>query len=79
MLERLFGKHGFAITLANPALPSVVLKHESFQRICDDIDDARVFGGIHFRYDQDAGAEQGSRVGKFILRNYLRSLDEDDD
>jgi hypothetical protein len=29
----------------------------------DDINDARVYGGIHFRFDQHAGARQGRRVG----------------
>ncbi len=80
VLERAFGKYGLAITLANPALPSVVLSYTSFKEICDDIAEARVYGGIHFRYDQEAGARQGKEVGKYILRNYLRSsLDDDDD
>jgi hypothetical protein len=33
---------------------------------------------IHFRFDQEAGASQGRHVGKYILRNYLRSEDERD-
>ena len=37
----------------------------------DDIDDARVYDGIHFRFDQDAGARQGRRIGRYVLRNYL--------
>ena len=30
-----------------------------FNEITDDISDARVYGGIHFRFDQEAGAELG--------------------
>jgi hypothetical protein len=78
VLERIFGKYGHTITLSNPAVPGVVLNYSSFKDICSDIDDARIFGGIHFRYDQEAGAEMGGKVGKYILRNYLRSLVEDD-
>ena len=79
VLERVFGKRGHEITLTNPALPGIVLEYTSFAEIIDDIDDARVYGGIHFRFDQDAGSRQGRDVGKYILRNYLRSDNEHDD
>jgi hypothetical protein len=78
VLERAFGKHGLAITLTNPQL-GLVLNYTSWRQITDDIDDARVYGGIHFRFDQEVGAHQGRKVGKYILRNYLSSaLDEED-
>jgi hypothetical protein len=73
VLERAFGKDGQDITLTNPGLPGIVLNYTAWGQITDDIADARVYGGIHFRYDQDAGAHQGQQVGKYILRNYLRS------
>jgi PAP2 superfamily len=79
VLERAFGHRGLAITLSNPALPSVVLHYTAWRQITHDIDDARIYGGIHFRYDQEAGALQGRKVGRYILRHYLRSGDDDDD
>ena len=51
----------------------------SWEQITDDIDDARIYGGIHFRYDQEAGAHQGRHVGKYIRRHSLRSVHDDDD
>ena len=78
VLERAFGKHGLAITLTNPQL-GLVLNYTSWKQITDDIDDARVYGGIHFRFDQEAGAHQGRKVGRYILRHYLRSEHDDDD
>ena len=47
-------------------------------QITDDIDDARIYGGIHFRFDQEAGARQGRHVGSYILENYLRPVDDDE-
>jgi hypothetical protein len=79
VLERAFGKDGHAITLTNPGLPDIVLDYAAWEEITDDIDDARVYGGIHFRFDQEAGSQQGSQVGKYILRNYLRSPEDLDD
>jgi hypothetical protein len=80
VLERAFGKRGHAVTLTHPGAPGIVLNYTAWDEITDDIDDARVYGGIHFRFEQDAGARQGRHVGRYILRNYLRSEhDEHDD
>jgi len=76
VLERLFGKGGHAITLTHPTLPTIVLDYSAWDEITDDIDDARVYGGIHFRFDQEAGAHQGRQVGSYIIRNYLRAVDD---
>ena len=40
------------MTLSNPAVPTIVLQYTTFKQITDDISDARVYGGIHFRTDQ---------------------------
>jgi hypothetical protein len=73
VLERIFGVPGHEITLTNASLPAIVLDYTTFQQICDDIDDARIYGGIHFRFDQEAGVLQGTMVGNYILTHHLRS------
>jgi hypothetical protein len=72
VLARHFGKKGHAVVLTTPALPGVVLNYTEWKQITDDIDDARIYGGIHFRFDQEAGSHQGKHVGRYILRNFLR-------
>jgi hypothetical protein len=62
------------VTLSHPAVAGVVLDYRAFDEITEDIDDARVYGGIHFRFDQRAGARQGRGVGKWIVRHHLRPV-----
>ncbi len=78
VLEHFYGDSGHSITLTSPTAPGVVLNYTSWEEITDDIDDARIFGGIHFRFDQEAGARQGRRVGSFVLRNLLGPVCEED-
>src|SRR5262249_36760764 len=73
VLRRLYGDAGHSITLSNPAIPNIVLQYRSFRQITDDISDARVFGGIHFRTDQDAGAHLGRAVGTAVYKDNLRA------
>jgi hypothetical protein len=69
--EAFFGDECPSITLSSVAVPGVVLHYSSFEEITGDIDDARVYGGIHFRFDQRAGARQGRRIGAWIYRHHL--------
>lgn len=78
VMRRLYGDDGLSITLTNPAVPTIVLVYTSFGQITADISDARVYGGIHFRTDQDAGVRLGRAVGKTVYKNNLRPVHEDD-
>lgn len=71
VLERIFGFGKFSITLTHPAVPSIVLHYDNLETITDDVDDARVYGGIHFRFDQEAGAKQGYSVGTYVFEHNL--------
>jgi len=78
VLRRLYGEAGHAMTLTNAAVPTIILQYTSFKQITDDISDARVYGGIHFRTDQDAGARLGRALGTAIYKNNLRPMHEDE-
>jgi hypothetical protein len=78
VMRRIYGEDGFSITLTNPAVPTIVLQYTSFKQITDDISDARVYGGIHFRTDQVAGEHLGRAVGRTVYRHNLRPVDCDD-
>ena len=74
MLRLIYGDGGY-ITMSNPfnpALAHLSMRYRTFDKICDDIDDARVFGGIHFRFDQVEGRKLGRAVAKYIYLNNLK-------
>lgn len=75
VLRRLYGAGGHSITMTNPAFPGLVFLYSTFDGITDDIDDARVYGGIHFRFDQDLGSRLGREVGTAVYKGNLRKLE----
>jgi len=77
-LRRIYGEGGHLIILSNLAAPDIVLQYSTFKEITDDISDARVYGGIHFRTDQAAGARLGRAIGRAAYKNNLRRMHEDD-
>jgi len=81
VMRRLFGAAGHDITItANvPALrdlaATVITKHYAqLKGIADDVDDARVYGGIHWRFDQVAGNALGRAVATEVAKNNLRPV-----
>src|SRR5262249_21148091 len=74
VLRRLYGSGGHSITLSNPAVPTIILQYTSFNQITGDVDDARVYGGIHFRFDQMAGGRLGRGVAAAVYKNNLRRI-----
>ena len=78
VMKRIYGEAGHSITLTNPTVPNIVLRYTSFRQITDDISDARVYGGIHFRTDHDAGEVLGKAVGRTLYRDNLRRNHDDD-
>jgi hypothetical protein len=54
------------------------LQYSSFKETTNDISDARVYGGIHFRTDQEAGADLGPAIGTAVYKNNLRSMHDED-
>lgn len=74
VLRRVYGEGGHAITISNPAVQGLTYNYLTFDQLLSDIDDARVFGGIHFRFDQDAGGVLGRAVGTAVYKNNLRKI-----
>ena len=52
----------------------IVLSYSDLGDIISDVSDARVYGGIHFRFDQDAGERQGHAVAQFVYNNKLQKM-----
>lgn len=78
ILRRVYGAGGHAITMANSAVPGISLHYTRFNQITDDISDARVYGGIHFRFDQDAGADLGRDIATYVYKHNLRRAKHSD-
>jgi hypothetical protein len=80
VLRRAYGEGEHVITIVNPLVPSIsgiTLHYETFNEICNDVDDARVYGGIHFRFDQDGGNRLGRAVATYVYKNLLRPVQQD--
>jgi hypothetical protein len=65
----------FAMTTSNTGPTSQDTRHyTSFSQATQEVVDARVLLGIHFRFADEASREIGKNVSKWGFKNYLRPL-----
>jgi hypothetical protein len=74
VLSHYFGDRT-AITVTNDALPGQTRSFGSFSAALEEVKNARVFGGIHFRTDCNAGQALGNAVGEYVVKHSLRRID----
>jgi hypothetical protein len=77
ILAKAYGRF-HSIDISHPAVPGVVLHYTDLKNIVSDISDARVYGGIHFRYDQDAAEAMGRAVANYNNSHILRKMGHED-
>jgi hypothetical protein len=78
-LEHLFGRQpGPVMTLTSPTAPGVVKSYTTFKQIADEVVDARVWGGIHWRTSSVRGRLVGMEVGSYATRHLLKPRSRDD-
>jgi hypothetical protein len=77
ILRRIYGEGGHAITMSNALsapIAGLQFEYSTLNQITSDVDDARVYGGIHFRFDQDAGSALGRAIATYTFKHNLRPL-----
>jgi len=73
MLAFLFGDNpGIAIVATSPTNPSFARQWTTFSEGVDEVINARIYSGIHFRTSDESGARVGRQVARFVFTQALR-------
>jgi hypothetical protein len=81
-LELFFGTDHMTFSVTTTNLGPTIEDTRTFCRFSDaaqEVVDARIYEGIHFRFADEAARKQGRQVSNWIFRNFLRHLDNDGD
>jgi hypothetical protein len=60
-----------SITWKQSGGPDVIRHYDGFRQAADEEAMARIYGGIHYRFDQDAGQQVGRSVAEFVFANVM--------
>jgi hypothetical protein len=67
----------FEVTSLAPLAIQKTRVYNRFSEAADDVVDARIYLGIHFRFADTAARKQGQRVAEWAFNHFLLPLDDD--
>jgi hypothetical protein len=74
VLRELFGSDQVKLDYVYPAGLGIMRSYTSFSQIEKEMEDARVWGGIHFRSTDEHSTELGRKVGAHAIASSMRPL-----
>jgi hypothetical protein len=79
-LALFFGKDEmtFSVTTTNPLAVQQTRTYNRFSDAAEDVVNARIYEGIHFRFADTVARKQGRQVAKWAFRHFLRPIDDCD-
>jgi hypothetical protein len=69
-----FGTDRMAFDIVSSRFPGQPRHYERFSQALQEVVDARVWGGIHFRWADVAGAEVGRKVSRWLTKYYFQPI-----
>jgi len=79
MLALFFGTEymTFSMTSTNAASPQQTRTYSRFSDVAEDVVNARIYEGIHFRFADVEARKQGRHVAQWAFAHFLRPVDDD--
>ena len=79
VLEDFFKTNRIALTVTSEVMPGVTRSFDSFGAAEKEASLSRIFAGVHFRSDEDAGEALGRFVADFVTDHALKTRHDDRD
>jgi hypothetical protein len=74
VLRAFFGSDEVNVSVTFPAPFGITRIYRKFSTLTEEVDNARVWGGIHFRSADRDGSEVGRKIGEIVMRDFPNSL-----
>ena len=75
MLEAQFGKGEVPpITMTSPTAPGATHRWTRISDYVQEVDNARIWGGLHYRNSIEVGEAMGRKIGVLAVKNFLKPL-----
>jgi hypothetical protein len=78
VLTDLFG-HDYHFTVGADSLPGVTRSFDSFEAAAAEAGRSRIYGGIHYQFDNQNGQQVGAEVAGYVVGGFLKARDDNGD
>jgi hypothetical protein len=75
VLTAFLGKDDVAFSSISDAMPGVRRSFKSFSDAANEAGMSRIYGGIHYSFDNKDGLKLGRAIGEHVAQNFFRAKD----
>jgi hypothetical protein len=75
-LAEFFGTDDVRFSSTSDALPGVTRSYSGFRAAADEAGRSRIYGGIHWEFDNRDGLDAGRKVGEYVSKHFFQPVDK---
>jgi len=60
------------VSLTSPFAPGVTHHFTSLRAYTDEVANARIYAGFHYRFSTIAGREMGQKIGTYVVKSMMQ-------
>jgi hypothetical protein len=74
VVEAVFGSAEVAeVALTSPTAPGVTHRWTNLWAMADEVSQARIWAGFHYRFSTQVGQDMGRKIGQYVVKNIMQS------
>ncbi|HUQ29598.1 MAG TPA: vanadium-dependent haloperoxidase [Usitatibacter sp.] len=74
VLQTVYGNDIAEVKLTSVTAPGVTRTFRKLSDYVDEVIEARIYDGVHYRFSGEAGRDVGRQVGQYVAANYFKPL-----
>ena len=75
VFEAVFGANPSTPVVATDLIdPKVQRRYANVKQLADEVQNVRIWGGIHFRNSLDVGYQMGRKIAVFLVENSIKPM-----
>jgi hypothetical protein len=71
VMEVVFGPQ---VSMASPTAPGVVHLWTNMRAFSDEVSEARIWAGFHYRFSTKVGQDMGHKIGEYVAQNLMQPV-----
>ena len=73
-LCRHLGRTDPEVTMTSPTAPGVTHRWTNMTTFTDEVANARIWAGFHYRFSTEVGKDMGRKIGELVVATQLRGV-----
>ncbi len=62
------------VSIESPTLPGVVHRWTDVRAYTDEVSQARILAGFHYRFSTKVGQDMGYKIGEYVVKNFMQPV-----